>query len=169
VGAVGNTYHALVNALGIIGKTELWDTVSWNAEFTWMRWDKVTQNMGVFKGRPGYNLIDAVSKDFYGLGLNFTPTWFQVYPGVDLLAPLSFSIGLSGNSAVSSGGQDGAGSFAAGLALDMYQKYRVDLKYTGYMGNYTTAAATGAVNAFNGTNSVLSDRGWVSLTFKTTF
>jgi hypothetical protein len=168
VGAVGNTFHGLVNGVGVLGKTELWDTASWQAELTWMRWDKVTQNLAVFKGRPGYALVDAANKDFWGLGINFTPTWFQVFPGVDLLAPVSFSIGLSGNSAVASGGQEGAGSYALGLALDMYQKYRVDLKYTGYMGNYTTAAS-GAVNVFNGVNSVLSDRGWVSLTFKTTF
>jgi hypothetical protein len=176
VGAVGNTFHGILNAVGIFGKTELWDTASWQQEFTWMRWQKVTQNMGVFKGRPGYTAIDGVTKDFIGWAVNFTPTWFQVYPGVDLLAPMSFSLGLSGNSAVLLGGQEGAGSFAAGIALDMYQKYRLDLKYTGYLGNYATTAnalanglPAGAVTVYNGTNAILSDRGWVSLTFKTTF
>jgi Protein of unknown function (DUF1302) len=56
-----------------------------------------------------------------------------------------------------------------GIAADIYQKYRVDLKYTGYYGNYSTNPATGALNFANGTFASLSDRGWVSLTFKTTF
>ena len=40
------------------------------------------------------------SKNFFGLAINFTPTWFQVFPGVDLLAPVTWSQGISGNSAV---------------------------------------------------------------------
>ena len=54
------------------------------------------------------------------------------------------------------------------MAADIYSRYRVDLKYTGYYGNYTTGP-TGAVTVFNGTNSILSDRGFVSLTAKATF
>jgi hypothetical protein len=51
----------------------------------------------------------------------------------------------------------------------------VDLKYTGYFGDYTTNPATGGVTGaptpfvFNGVFGALSDRGWWSLTFKTTF
>jgi Protein of unknown function (DUF1302) len=174
-GALGDTYHGLINALGVLPKTPLFDTASYQAEMTWMHWAKVTQNMAVFKGNPNYlnpdgsNPIDKVSKDFIGLAFNFTPTWFQVFPGVDLLAPISWGGGVSGNSAVTAGGWKNAGSYAFGIAADIYQKYRVDLKYAGYYGNYTTTAATGAVNTFNGTPAVLSDRGWISLTFKTTF
>ena len=50
----------------------------------------------------------------------------------------------------------------------------IDLKYNGYYGDYSTnpTAATpagGVLGVPNGANSSLSDRGWVSLTFKTTF
>jgi hypothetical protein len=168
-GALGNTWHGLINALWTMGKTPFFDTASFQAELTWNHWEKVTQNMAVFKGRDNYNLIDRVSRDFVGFAFNITPTWFQVFPGVDLLAPMSWSSGLIGNAAVASGGNESAGNFAVGVAADIYSKYRIDLKYTGYFGNYTTTAATGAVNAFNGTNAALSDRGWWSLTFKTTF
>ena len=58
---------------------------------------------------------------------------------------------------------------AAGVAADIYSKYRIDLKYTGYFGNYSTNPATGAATTFNGVFGSLSDRGWWSLTFKTTF
>ena len=167
-GALGDTWHGLVNGLWTIGKTPFFDAASGAAELTWMRWSRVTQNEAVFKGRQGYNLIDRVTRDFVGLAINFTPTWFQVLPGVDLLAPLSWSQGINGNAAVTSGGNENAGNYALGIAADIYSKYRVDLKYTGYYGNYTTNAA-GAANVFSGVNSSLSDRGWVSLTFKTTF
>jgi hypothetical protein len=103
-----------------------------------------------------------------GLAVNFTPTWFQVWPGVDLLAPMTWSQGLSGNAAVQLGGNKNAGNWSAGVAADIYQKYRVQLSYNGYFGNYSTTP-TGAMNVANGTFAALSDRGWASLTFKTTF
>ena len=73
------------------------------------------------------------------------------------------------------GGSEGGGNWSAGVAADIYQKYRIDLKYSGYYGDYSTdpdqrrrprAASLGVPN---GANASLSDRGWVSLTFKTTF
>ena len=167
-GARGNTYHGLINALGIIPKTPLFDTANYVAELTWMRWAKVTNNPAVFKGADNYTAIDAVSKDYFGLAVNFTPTWFQVFPGVDLLAPISWSGGISGNAAIFFGGNENAGNYAIGLAADIYQKYRVDLKYSAYYGDYTTNAA-GAVTTYNGATAAVSDRGWISLTFKTTF
>ncbi len=183
-GAKGNTMHGLVNALGIISKTPVFDTATWNTELTWMTWLDVTQNEAVFKGRPnnvngGYNQIDRVSKNYFGLAFNFTPTWFQVFPGVDMLMPLSWSQGISGNSAITAGGSSGAGSFAIGIAADIYQKYRIDLKYVGFYGNYSTCPRTpatgtcvnnnGAADIFNGLNAIISDRDFVALTFKTTF
>jgi hypothetical protein len=173
-GALGNTMHGIVNAINIFPKTALFDTATLSGELTWMQWLKVTQNEAVFKGRDGYTAIDRVNKNYFGLALNFTPTWFQVFPGVDVLAPISWSQGLSGNAAVLLGGQDGSGNFSVGLAADVYQKYRFDLKYTGYYGDYSTDPTTltpkgGVMGVANGVNAALSDRGWVSLTFKTTF
>jgi hypothetical protein len=186
-GAKADTMHGLVNLLGVVGKSPLWDTASWATELTWMTWLDVTQNEAVFKGReanPGkwaaYEQIDAVDKNYFGLAVNFTPTWFQVLPGVDMLAPLSWSQGISGNSAVTAGGQEGAGSFGIGIAADVYQKYRFDLKYVGFYGDYSTCpvagtpgrpgtCSDGAANVFNGVNAIISDRDFVALTFKMTF
>jgi hypothetical protein len=177
-GALGDTWHALVNGVNVFPKTALFDTATLAGELTWMQWAKVTQNEAVFKGRAGYlnadgsSPIDKVTKNYVGLALNFTPTWFQVFPGMDLSAPITWSQGLSGNAAVLLGGNEGAGNYSAGLALDMYQKYRFDLKYNGYYGNYatTTPGFQGYPGVLpNGVNAAISDRGWVSLTFKTTF
>jgi hypothetical protein len=167
-GALGDTYHGLVNVLNVLPKTALFDTATIQGELTWMQWARVTQNEAVFKGNSAYTGIDKVSRNFFGLAVNFTPTWFQVLPGVDLLMPLTWSEGLSGNAAVQLGGNKNAGSWSAGVAADIYQKYRVQLSYNGYFGDYSTTP-TGAMNVANGTFAALSDRGWVSLTFKTTF
>jgi hypothetical protein len=48
--------------------------------------------------------------------VNFTPTWFQVFPGADLSMPLSYSRGMSGNSAVGSGGNKGAATMRSASA-----------------------------------------------------
>ncbi|HQR54617.1 MAG TPA: DUF1302 domain-containing protein [Burkholderiaceae bacterium] len=178
-GAKGTTMHGLVNLLGTLSKTAIFDSASWATELTWNQWLDVTQNEAVFKGRDGYSQIDRVSKNYFGLAINFTPTWFQVFPGVDLLAPLSWSQGISGNSALGShGGSEGSGTFGIGVAADIYQKYRIDLKYVGFYGDKSMCpgvpvnpgtCSAGAVNVINGTFSTLQDRDFVALTFKTTF
>ncbi|MBV8501899.1 MAG: DUF1302 domain-containing protein [Paucibacter sp.] len=171
-GARGNTLHGVLSLIGIVSKTALFDTVNWQAETVWNRWLSVTQNAAAFKGSDAYRSnpanVDAVTKDYVGLGVNITPTWFQVLPSVDLSMPLSWSGGIVGNSAVLSGGNKGAGSYSAGLSADIQQKYNVALRYVGFYGGYSTTAS-GAMNVPNGTNAVLSDRGHVLLTFKTTF
>jgi len=173
-GALGDTWHGLINGTYILPKTFMFDTATIASELTWSQWARVTQNEAVFKGRSGYLVdgstpIDKVTRNFVGLAVNFTPTWFQVWPGVDVLAPLTWSQGLSGVSAVTLGGNENAGSWSAGVAFDIYQKYRVDLKYNGYFGDYYRQQ-TGARDILpNGSIAAISDRGWVSLTFKTTF
>jgi hypothetical protein len=168
-GAKGDTMHGLINAVAVLPQTPIWNTASLSSELTWMQWLKVTQNEGVFKGRSSYTAIDAVSKNFFGLAINFTPTWFQVFPGVDLSAPVAWSQGISGNAAVALGGNKNAGNYSVGVAADVYQKYKFSLQYIGYYGDFSTNPTTGALTVANGTAASLSDRGWVSFTFKTTF
>ena len=167
-GALGDTYHGLINGIDIFPKTALFDTATLQGELTWMQWSKVTQNPAVFKGASTYTAIDKPTKNFFGLAFNFTPTWFQVWPGVDLSAPLTWAQGISGNAAVLLGGNKNTGNWSAGVAADIYQKYKIQLSYNGFYGNYSTTA-TGAMDVPNGVGAALSDRGWVSLTFKTTF
>ena len=84
---------------------------------------------------------------------------------------MTWSQGISGNAAVAFGGSENAGNWSIGIAADIYQKYRIDLKYSDYYGDFATAttAAGTVMTVPNGANASLSDRGWVSLTFKTTF
>lgn len=173
LGARGDTLHGVLNALGSLGSTPLFDSASWAAELTWSRWLSVESDpLKLFKGYASYEAvrgnIDAVTRNAYGLALNFTPTWYQVFPGANLSLPLSYSVGLSGNSAVASGGNEDAGSFSAGVRVDLDNRYQFDLKYVGYFGDATKNAA-GVITVPNGSPALLRDRGAVYLTFKTTF
>jgi hypothetical protein len=167
-GARGNTIHGALNFLGVIAKTPLSDAATWGAELVWNRHGAVTQGAALFKGRAAYTGIDKVTRDYVGIALNLTPTWYQVMPGVDLSAPLSYSAGVKGQSAVQVGGNKGAGNYAAGLAFDVRQKHRFDIKYVGFFGPLGLDA-NGAVASFGGASALLKDRGFIAATFKTTF
>jgi hypothetical protein len=172
-GPRGDTLHALVNLLGVVNKTPAWDTASWMLELTASKWTRVRSGANLFNAvgfAPcnGKDLWDGcATKGYLGLGLGFTPTWFQVLPGVDLLAPMAFSVGLRGNAATVFGGNERMGNISLGLGLDVRQQYRFDLKFVDYIGVYKDNGV--AVTAQNGFTTLLQDRGFVSLTFKTTF
>jgi hypothetical protein len=181
-GARGDTWHALVNAFGTVSKTPLFDSAVYQAELIYSHWSKVRSGQNLFQaeGQPNcvtrnLNASDGcATKDFWGLAINFTPTWFQVFPGADLSMPVTWSQGISGNSAVTFGGNEGLGNYSIGLALDYLQKYRFDLKYIDFYGDVKVApnplfGGIEAVSQQNGFTSLLKDRGAVYLTFKTTF
>jgi hypothetical protein len=179
-GPRGDTMHGLVNAVGVIPQNPVFDTASWVTELTWSRLMDVTSGANLFNGLgyapcmpsaahpAAYDKWDGCStKTFVGLGAGFTPTWFAVAPGVDLQMPLTYSVGLSGNAATVFGGNEGAGNYTVGLSADVWQKYHFDLKYVDFLGHYKDNGYS--VTAANGFNTYLKDRGFVSLTFKTTF
>lgn len=169
-GARGNTLHAVVNFLGLINKTPIFDSATWNMEYVWSRWDRVTQGEQYFQGRDGYHEINKITKDYVGGAVGFTPTWYHVLPGVDIITPMSVSCGLIGNSAVTLGGNKNGGAFAVGVGADIFNKYKVDLKYTDFFGEFgSNQAKPGGLPVNNGPFALLSDRGYVSLTLKTTF
>ena len=142
-----------------------------------MHWAKVTQNEAVFKGRDSYTGDRQGRRSELSSASRSTSRrpGSRCFPGVDLLAPITWSQGISRQCrGAASAATRTRGNWSAGLAADIYQKYRVDLKYSGYYGDYSTNPTRprrrgGAMGVPNGANASLSDRGWVSLTFKTTF
>ena len=178
-GPRGDTWHGLVNAAGVISKTPCSIRQPGLRKCSGRIWSKVTSGANLFQAlgfapcnatatAPARDKWDGcVTKNYVGAGVAFTPTWYQVFPGVDLSAPVTYSMGLSGNSATVFGGNEGLGNYSLGLAADVQQKYRFDLKYIDFIGRYKDNAT--AVTSQNGLNTFLKDRGFVSLTFKTTF
>lgn len=178
-GARGDTLHAVVNLLGTLPRTALFDSASWIAEVQWSKWTHVNSGANLFNA-VGYAPCNAtataaaknkwdgcVTPSYTGIGLGFTPNWFQVLPGVDLSMPISYAVGVSGNAATTFGGNQGLGNYSIGLGADVQQAYRFDLKYVDFIGAYKDNGT--AVTATNGLTTYLKDRGFVSLTFKTSF
>ncbi|MEJ5989893.1 DUF1302 domain-containing protein [Ramlibacter sp. PS3R-8] len=172
-GPRGDTWHALTNLVGTVPKTVLFDSASWAAEAQWSHWSKVRSGANLFNaegfapciGRDKWD--GCATKDYVGASFAFTPTWYQVVPGVDLSAPMAYAVGLYGNSATVFGGNEGLGNYSIGLAADVQQKYRFDLKYIDYVGRYKDNGT--AVTSTNGLTTYLKDRGFISVTFRTTF
>jgi len=184
-GPRGNTMHGLVNAVGIVPDTPVFDAATWALELVWSQWLDVTSGAETFQAvgykgcsfgayKPvGDKWDGCATKNYVGMGASFTPTWYQVMPGVDMSTPLTFSMGLSGNAATTFGGNQGNGNFSAGLGFDIFQKHRVDLKYIGYFGRINDYGTSGPYQSQNitqnGFTTLLKDRDFISLTLKTTF
>ena len=109
----------------------------------------------------------CATDDALGLNIAFTPTWFQVVPGVDMTMPINYSRGLKGNSVTPMGPGENAGAWSVGMGLEVINKYIVNLSYNDYFGGY--GVTNGVWNGTANGSGVLRDRGWVSLTLKTTF
>ena len=198
--ATGDTLHWTLNGLMTFPKTPVFDSASLLAELYYSNLLKLdSKNEALYKGKDSYRGIDAATRDNWGIAVNFTPTWYQVFPGVDLNAPMSINVGLDGVSPVSGGGAKDTGNYAVGVGAVVYNKYFIDLKYVDAFGKTdkcdTSGLSTGAANAgsgdgstpnafsgnenyacygggysaFSGGGATTEDRGAVYLTMKTTF
>ena len=187
--ARGDTWHALINAIAVIGKTPLFDLANVSGELTYSKLDKIRANPANFRSvnqncpgvggdQKGGWRDGCSTDDAWGLQVSFSPTWFQVFPALDLSMPMTYTRGLKGNSPVPFGGNQGAGSWSIGLSADYQAKYKFDLTYTDYYGPHRAVPTPAAfavpgigptVLGSSNSNGNIHDRGWLSLTFKTTF
>ncbi|MCY1296320.1 hypothetical protein D9M70_457020 [compost metagenome] len=188
--ATGDTLHWTVNGLMTIADTPLFDSAVLLGELYYSNLLALdSHNEALYKGKDTYQGIDKPTRDNWGLAVNFTPTWYQVFPGVDISMPMSVNVGLDGVSPVAGGGAEDTGNYAVGVGAAIYNKYFVDLKYVDSFGesdkceNGATDGATpnaldatqrytcyaGGYSAFSGGAAATEDRGAVYLTLKTTF
>ena len=111
LGAVGETMHAIVNFIGFLPRTPLWDAGTWSMEFDFSRYNSIESDpYGTFAGEDstafGHATREAMNTHF-----GLTPQWLQVLPGLDLSVPVSLEYGLFGVSAVGAGQGIGDGCF----------------------------------------------------------
>lgn len=188
--ATGDTLHWTLNGLMTIGDTPLFDAATLLGELYYSNLLELDgHNEALYKGKSTYRGIDKPTRDNWGIGVNFTPTWYQVVPGVDLSMPVSVNLGLDGVSPVQGGGAEDTGNYSVGLSAAIYNQYFVDLKYVDAFGeakachdgqtdgstpnafdgeqDYTCYG--GGYSSFSGGGSTTEDRGAVYLTLKTTF
>ncbi len=167
-GPRGETFHAVLNAQQPINKTALFDSAMFIVEVAYNRLLKVTDGAAFYTGNSATAGLQTSTKDFVAAGISFTPTWFQVVPGVDLSMPMFVNGGIKGTSAISNGGWKGTGTFSLGLTAVYNEVYRFDLSYVDSFGSYQTNAA-GVITSSAGAQSLTKDRGSIGLTFRTSF
>ena len=152
-GAVGDTVHLVLNAVGLLSPSPLWDGGNYAVETTASTLMKVTDNKELLN--PSVEKHELTGT----IAFNFTPVWYQVMPGLDLKFPINFAYTYTGDAPpIGFGGTKKYGSGAAGFIFEYQQKWRADLKY-----NYNFGPREPAI-AGN-----VKDRGNVSLTIKRTF
>jgi hypothetical protein len=196
--ATGDTLHWTLNGLMTFADTPLFDSAVLLSELYYSNLLSLdSKNEALYKGQDSYRGLDKSTRDNWGLAVNFTPTWYQVFPGVDMSMPMSINVGLDGVSPVAGGGAEDTGTYAIGVGAAIYNKYFVDLKYVDAFGkadkcdvsgrsagadtsgdgstpnafstNENYACYGGGYSSFSGGGASIEDRGAVYLTLKTTF
>jgi hypothetical protein len=145
--ATGDTLHFVVNGLMTFADTSVFDSATLLGEVYYSNLLSLDdENEALYKGKDTYRGIDKADRDNVGIAVNFTPTWYQVAPGVDLTMPVSLNVGIDGTSPVQGGGAKDTGNYALGLGAQVYNKYFVDLKYVDAFGKTTSCNDAGFTN-----------------------
>jgi hypothetical protein len=188
-GARGNTINVIANGLYTLGQNALWDTGILLAEVSYTHLDKVTENEEVFNGVGHSSCRDSLNgaleggkkdgcatKNAVAVALLFEPQWLQALPGIDLSMPTSLTYGISGNPAYAAGSfyAEETQIYSIGVKAVYQQKHSATLQYNGYHWNTSPKGPSGfgneAYSGFGGNGPVaLNDKGWVQLSFKTSF
>lgn len=183
-GARGDVYHASVNAIYGLPRSALWDFGTLTAELTYDRLDKVTKNEALFNQvdatnpKTGAKLCPlgwsagCATKSAWGLGLRVAPSWSQVWPSVDLTVPVTMITGLKGNTPDFGGTSQGQVAWSLGADFDIRKAWLVSVAYADISAKIVPTGASNALGPTytgNGSGWLISDRGRVTLTVKTSF
>ena len=182
-GPRGNTYHALVNAVYGVPRFWLAESSTLVAELVYSHLDKVTEHEELYKGEgtaacrdlrsggEGDKSDGCSTRNYLAAAVNYTPQYLAILPSWDLSVPLTVNYGISGNAANAGGGSEGAVSWSVGAKMTYQQQHEFSLRYAD-----TMAQEKNTINPVNGQTMVNgngavggTDRGWLSLTYKTSF
>ncbi|MDX1296894.1 MAG: DUF1302 family protein [Pseudomonas sp.] len=179
--ATGDVVNVLANSLISLPGNSLWDAATLLGEVTYTHLadvnDEATYNgEGYACDSQGKDKNDGCgTDDAVAVALFFEPTWLQVFPSVDLSMPLFVQYGVYGNPAYSAGAFYAEDSVIAsiGVKAAYQQKHYVTLQYQDYHWNPTGRVVNGAPggDVYAGGNGPtgLNDKGWVSLSYNTSF
>lgn len=173
-GPRGDMLFATVNGLLLLPPSALWSTATLITEFAYSRLLSVKSNPDLFYGvgYAGCTTNDkndgCATKNSLGMAVSFTPQWIEAFPGTNLGMPVFVSYGVKGNNAGLGGGFEKSASYSVGLEADVRQRYYFSLKYNDSYAKPQPVNALGFYSSGNGT-FMQNNRGWVSLTFKTSF
>ncbi|MEE4144449.1 MAG: DUF1302 family protein [Halieaceae bacterium] len=151
-GAVGDTAHIVLNAVGLLSPSALWDGGNYAVETTASTLLDVTENEELLNPNLEEHELSG------NIAFNFVPVWYQVMPGLDVKLPLNVAYTYAGDAPpIAFGGTKKFGNASAGFIFEYQGEWRADLKY-----NYNFGPR-------DGISGNVKDRGNVSLTVKRTF
>lgn len=160
---VGKTAHAQVSWVYVMSASPLWDGGSFIGEVAYHRITSVTANEAM--------LDPNGTRDASAVRVLFTPTYYQVLPGLDLSVPVGTGYGLSGRSLVIPNfAPFHGGDYSVGLAGEYQKEWRISLTYNGYYGS--AAGITIPPNSpqpYNSYLQTLRDRNYIVLSVARTF
>ena len=157
--AVGRTAHVNLNVLASLEPSFISNEASLIGEIAWNRLLKVTENRSA--------LDPNATDDGVGLKLVYSPTYRQVFSGVDLSVPLGVSYFPMGKSAVlGSFGPDKGGEFNIGVSATYLDRVTCGLTYTHYYGPDDTTL--NEASQFN-YKQAMKDRDYLAFSIKSTF
>jgi len=192
-GATGELTNVIANTLVQLGQTPIWDTGILIAELSYTHLDAVTGNKDLYNGTKTANCVhvnsdgtvepgnwkDGCATDnALAVALLFDPQWTQVFPGVDLDMPISYTYGISGNPAYAASAfyPEKTNIYSIGLKALIRQRHTLSLTYLGYHWRPNGVASPfgpdvpPSYSGFGGAGPVsLNDRGWLQLQLKTSF
>lgn len=174
IGPRGDTVHAVANGIYLLPASRFWDTGNLIVEFVYNRLRKVTANPAQFKAE-GYagctvgqdRTWGCSTKNFTQIAVNFTPQYLGVFPSWDLDVPITLNYGIGGVSPNAGGGNSTALVWSLGTRLTYAAKHEFTLRYADQTADTRYSAANMAAGGRG--NVGLTDRAWLSFTYKTGF
>ena len=155
----GNTGHLNFSALGSFGPNILARESSLVAEVAW--------NRVLTKNDPNNEIDKGRTRDASILQLVYTPTYRQVFDGVDIGVPLGLRYSLAGLSSITAWGAEGTGSATIGIEGNVRNTWQFGVNYTRYIGDSIPFNDYSKGQFGNG--NPLADRDFISMNLRRTF
>lgn len=176
--ARGDVVNMLANSLINLSGNSLWDAATLLGEVTYTHLTKV-HDKATYNGEgyacSGNKNNGCGTDDAVAVALLFEPSWLQVLPSTDISLPMFVQYGIYGNPAYAAGGFYAEDSIIASIGVKavVAQKHYFALQYQDYHWNPTGRVVNGAPggDVYAGGNGPtgLNDKGWVSLSYNTSF
>lgn len=186
-GARGNLFNFVANAIYGLTPNPLWQTGSLTGEIAWTHLLAVTHDKQLYNAEgyacaagglnAGNGERDGCStNDEVNINVLFDPQWLQVFPGIDIDAPISVAAGVHGNgqtfALAGTGTVAGSVSYSVGVHALIRQKYNIKLDYSGFQSPTGKTAYNGVGQPFYSTGSgeyMWNDKGQIQLVLSTAF
>ncbi|WP_321911925.1 DUF1302 domain-containing protein [Burkholderia cepacia] len=162
---VGNTMHVNLSSITTLPRTSFWQGGLLLAELAYNRRLNITANAQA--------LDPNTTRGAAAVRVVFSPSYYQVLPGLDLNVPIGFGYTPFGRSSVLTGFNGGSyrgGDLSIGLAGVYLQQWNLSLNWTHYFGgaNGVIGPANAVVQAYTFGQSY-KDRDFIALSVSRSF